>query len=448
MFSRRVPLLVPVSFLLIITTACAGFSSGHTSTSAGDGLKIQHVIIIFQENRTPDNLFHGLAGADIADSGINSQGQNIPLTPVSFKTTYDLDHSHLAFLSMYDGGKMDGADKVVCYPTPNCTVKNPQFQYVNRSESAPYFQLAEHYTFGDRMFQTNQGPSFPAHQFIISGTSAPTANSNLFAAENVWNQNGPPGGNSFDHSGCTAPSNDFVMLIDPAGYESSSHAPCFDHPTLPDLLDSARMDWRYYAIAGGWNSYWNGPAAIQHIRQGADWSKVIPQQTQVLMDIANGTLPAVSWVMPSGQASDHAGATDGSGPSWVSSIVNAVGDSQYWWNTAIFVTWDDWGGWYDHVAPPIYNSYEYGFRVPLLVISPYAKRGYVSHVTHDFGSILRFVEDNWNLPTLGYADSRADNLGDCFDLGQNPQPFERIYAPLDARHFIEDTSAPLDPDDD
>jgi phospholipase C len=238
------------------------------------------------------------------------------------------------------------------------------------------------------------------------------------------------------------------MLIDPAGHESSRQAPCLEHSTLPDLLDAKGMNWRYYAMAGAWNSYWNGPAAIRHLRQGPDWANVVPQQTQVLMDIANATLPAVSWVMPSGQASDHPGTTDGSGPSWVAAIVDAVGHSRYWRNTAIFVTWDDWGGWYDHVAPTIYNSYEYGFRVPLLVVSPYAKRGYVSHTTHDFGSILRFVEDNFDLPTLGYADSRADNLADCFDLSQNPLPFRHIAAPLNARHFIEDTSSPTDPDDD
>jgi phospholipase C len=91
-------------------------------------------------------------------------------------------------------------------------------------------------------------------------------------------------------------------------------------------------------------------------------------------------------------------------------VVNAIGMSQYWSNTTIFVTWDDWGGFYDHVPPLVYNSYEYGFRVPLLFISPYAKQGYVSHVAHDFGSILRFIEEKFGLPSLGYADSRADNL--------------------------------------
>jgi phospholipase C len=236
-------------------------------------------------------------------------------------------------------------------------------------------------------------------------------------------------------------------MIDPKGNETRTQYPCFEHPTLTDLLDARGIDWRYYTPSAG--SIWTGPNAIRHLRLGPDWKRnVILQQTQILTDIANGKLAAVSWVIPTGQASDHAGATDGSGPSWVASVVNAIGTGQYWSNTAILVTWDDWGGWYDHVAPPIINSYEYGFRVPLIVVSPYAKPAYVSHVTHDFGSILKFIESNFGLPSLGYADAPADNLSDCFDFDQTPLPFQHIAAPLDANHFLNDKRTPTDPDDD
>jgi phospholipase C len=165
--------------------------------------KIQHVVVIFQENRTPDNLFHGLPNADIANSGLSSLGETIPLTPVSLANGYDLGHGHAAFVSMFDSGKMDGADQIqVSCPQRDrsCAPPNPQFRYVNPSEVVPYLQLARQYTFGDRMFQTNQGPSFPAHQFIISGTSAPTTASNLFVAEN------PTGVSDAErNTGCTAP---------------------------------------------------------------------------------------------------------------------------------------------------------------------------------------------------------------------------------------------------
>jgi phospholipase C len=408
--------------------------------------KIQHVVVIFQENRTPDNLFHGLANADIANSGMNSHGQTVPLTPITLANNYDLGHAHSAFVKMYDNGKMDGADLVPvgCAKFATGCPPDPQFKYVNPSEVAPYFQMAQTYTFGDRMFQTNQGPSFPAHQYIISGTSAPTATSDLFAAENPTVPAMTPSGSS---TGCTAPQGEFVWLIDPMGVESSSQYPCFEHPALVDELDAKSITWKYYTPTPG--SIWTGPNAIQHLRMGPDWTKnVITPSTQILSDVTNGQLPQVSWVIPTGTASDHAAISDGSGPSWVASIVNAIGNSAYWSNTAIIITWDDWGGWYDHVAPKIANSYEYGFRVPLIVVSPYARPAYVSHVTHDFGSILKFTEEVFQVPSLGYADAAADDLADCFNLAQTPLTFQTITAPLNAAFFLNDKRPPEGPDND
>lgn len=404
---------------------------------------IQHVVIIFQENRTPDNLFQDPVlisrGADIANSGKNSFGQIIQLTQIDLGTSganpsnYDLGHTNSDFIRMYDGGKMDGADLTTCGPAAYCPPianANPQFKYVNPSDVQPYFALAEQYTFGDRMFQTNEGPSFPAHQFIISGTSAPSANSALFAAENP------------NQAGCASRLTTLVAMIDATGSETTAapQYPCFEHPTLTDLLDTKGLSWRYYAPSP--SSIWTAPNAIEHICQqqtnngvltcmGPIWtSNVIIPQSQVLTDIANGHLAQVSWIIPDGRQSDHAKANDGSGPAWVASIVNAIGGSAYWGNTAIIVTWDDWGGWYDHVAPKVINDgiswgsgYVYGFRVPLIVVSPYAKPAYISHVTHDFGSILKYIETTFTLPALGYADVAADDLSDCFNLTQTPLTF-------------------------
>jgi phospholipase C len=452
-------LLLAIGALFLGQNGCAGGNSsgngGSNSPSNGGSSspnKIQHVVVVFQENRTPDNLFHGLPNADIANSGVNSLGQTIPLQPISLANRYDLGHRHNDFLRMYDNGKMDGADKVSgCNPNQAGCPPNPQFQYVNPSDVAPYFQLAQQYTFGDRMFQTNQGPSFPAHQFIISGTSAPTATSTLFAAENT-NLG----------AGCTASPAAWVWMIDSSGAESSKMYPCFEHPTLTDLLDSAGKSWKYYTPSNV--GIWVGPNAIQHICapansvcSGPDWvNNVVLNNTQVLTDISSGQLPAVSWVIPTGQASDHPGNNNGTGPSWVASIVNAIGGSSYWSNTAVIITWDDWGGWYDHVPPPKViedrtswgSGYVYGFRVPLIIVSPYAKAGYVSHVTHDFGSILKFIEQIFSLPSLGYADAAADDLSDCFNFSQTPLQFHSIAAPLSAEHFLNDHTPPLDPDDD
>jgi phospholipase C len=458
-------LLGLAGFLLSINGCGGGNTPSVPRTAAGI---IQHIVVIVQENRTPDNLFQDpvliARGADIVQSGINSLGQTIPLAATSLVQDYDLDHSHLAFQEMYDGGKMDGADKIMVNcsgsPCPPGTVvpPNPQFQYVQPSEVAPYFQIAEQYTFGDRMFQTNEGPSFPAHQFIISGTSAPTATSNLFAAEN-----------GHLSGGCIAPPSAYVAQVGPTGQESNYPKiyPCFEHPTLTDELDAQGLSWRYYAPNA--TSIWTAPDAIQHMCQpqtqngqltctGSTWAKVVIPQTQVLTDIANHQLASVSWVIPSGQASDHALVNDGSGPSWVASIVNAIGTSSYWSNTAIIILWDDWGGWYDHVPPPqvLANcsqwgcGYVYGFRVPLIVVSPYAKQQYISHVNHDFGSLLKFIEVTFNLSSLGYADSDsvADDLSDCFDFSRGPSSFQPFTAKFDAAHFLNDKRVPLDPDDD
>jgi phospholipase C len=444
--------IIAVVFLklvgLAMSVALFGCQGGTRVESAPppSSEKIQHIVLIVQENRTPDNLFHAFPNADIAESGVDSTGQTIPLTSITLSTDYDLSHAHSAFLDMYDNGKMDGADKITMQcaaNATNCPHPFAQFHFVDRSEVQPYFEMAEQYTFADRMFQTNQGPSFPAHQFIIAGTSAPTVASGLFAAENVAF---PEKDNSNKTAGCAGPSGATVAMIDPMGSEATTQFPCFEHPTLIDSLDTHGIGWRYYAPSPG--SIWTGPNAIRHLRFGPDWQNVIIPQTTVLTDIATGQLPQLTWVIPDGRASDHALQNDGSGPSWVASIVNAIGSSSYWSNTAILITWDDWGGWYDHVAPKILNSYEYGFRVPLIVVSPYAKKGYVSHITHDFGSLLHFTEVTFRLPSLGYADSLADDLSDCFDFGQTPTSFQPFVAKFDASYFLLDTRLPTDPDDD
>ncbi len=426
---------------------------------------IQHVVIIFQENRSVDNLFHDpvliARGADIASSGVNSSGQTIQLSSIDLGTAganpvnFDLGHKHTAFVAMYDNGKMDGADLTGCAPAASCPA-NAQFHYVTQADVQPYFTLAEQYTFADRMFQSNEGPSFPAHQFIISGTSAPTATSPLFEADNPL---GSP-------AGCIGALTNTVVMVDATGSETNSppEFPCFEHPTLTDNLDAKGVTWRYYTPSAG--SIWTGPVAIKHMClpqtvsgalacTGTIWSNVIIPQSKVLTDIANGQLAQVTWVIPDGKSSDHALLNDGSGPSWVASVVNAIGNSAYWDNVAIIIAWDDWGGWFDHVAPKVINDgvswgsgYVYGFRVPLIVVSPYAKAAYISHVNHDFGSILKFIETTFDLPSLGYADVNADDLSDCFDLTHTPLTYSVVPAAVAAAHFLNDKRPATDPDDD
>ncbi|MFY9661497.1 MAG: alkaline phosphatase family protein [Terriglobales bacterium] len=470
-----------------VTASIAG-TSGSLTNSTTLGLttsgpiatgKINHVVIIVQENRSPDNLFHDpiliAAGADIASQGLTSSGAMVPITPVTLVTNYDLDHTHAAFLDVcgYDPAsnscQMNTADLNTCGPSQNCPAY-PEYQYVDNSTGViqPYFTMAETYTFGDHMFQTNEGPSFPAHQYLLSGTSRVSTTSTISVAEN-------PEGSGND-AGCLAPPGSTNNTLDisnpsPETTEGVVNFPlCFEHPTLTDVLDAASLSWKYYAPVPG--SIWTAPDAIEHMCQpysadgkyddtvcnGPDWTNAEPKvviegsNAQIINDINGGALASVNWVIPTGSASDHPGNSKDTGPSWVSAIVNAVGQSAYWADTAIIVVWDDWGGWYDHVAPTIRNSYETGLRVPLIVISPYAKAAYISHVTHDFGSILKFTEGAFGLgeidQTVGYADSQTDNLSDCFDFSQTPLPFTPIAAPLDANYFLHDKSPATAPDND
>jgi phospholipase C len=443
--------------------------------------KINHVVVIVQENRTPDNLFHDpkliSAGADIALQGMTSTGQMVALMPGALATKYDLDHTHEGFLNIcsYDPSTnsclMNTADLNGCVPSPEKCPLYPQYRYVDNSTGAvqPYFTMAETYTFGDRMFQTNQGGSFVAHQYLLSGTARISTTNPITQAENPdYSRTGVGIG-----AGCLANPGSTMRTLDllnpnPKTPEGLLNFPlCFDHPTLTDVLDADGLSWKYYASTEGY--IWTAPDAIKHMCQpagtvnnltcsGPDWTGTYPKVViegsgaQIITDISNQQLASVSWVTPNGAASDHPGTGVDTGPSWVSAIVNAVGQSPYWADTAIIVTWDDFGGWFDHVAPPVRNSMEVGLRVPLIVISPYAKAAYISHVPHDFGSILKFTEAAFGLGEIdqdvGYADSQSDDLADCFNFSQSPLVFTPIQAPLDANYFLNDKSPPTPPDND
>lgn len=370
------------------------------------GSPVDHIVIIMQENRTFDNLFHGFPGADSAQSGL-SNGVEIPLQPVSLSDSRDLDHSHLRWIQDVNHGAMDGFAQSQFSPS------TLPYSYVPESEIEPYWTMAREYVLGDRMFQSNTGPSYPSHQYLIAGQSAGVA-------EN------PSGG-----WGCDAGSSSLAPLIGPNGTEVlPGLPPCFDYQTVADLLDLKGVSWRYYAPDPD-DSFYELSAyqAIRHIRYGSDWqTNVIYPDTRVLTDIAHGELAQVTWIVPDLENSDHPGSGTVDGPDWVASIVNAIGQSQFWNSTAIFVTWDDWGGWYDHVLPPRIDEMGFGFRVPLLVVSPWAKHGYVSHEVHEASGFIRFIEYDFNLGSLGQRDENADYFADCFDLTQPSEPFVPIVA--------------------
>lgn len=379
---------------------------------------IQHIVIVIQENRTFNNLFEGYPGATWSDEGLKSNGQVQKLGVLNLQgySGWDICHALACYQQAYDHGKMDGFNliKKIGKGIP-ATIS---YNYVNHNDTTIYWNLARHYTLADDNFESSGSSSFPAHQYLIAGQSG--------------SQDDPPG----RPWGCDFPNKKYNF--------------CFNYETLGDLLDNAGITWRYYSPGtfGSPSTFsnWEAYDAIKHIRYGTDWNPthISMPETNFFSDVTSGHLQTVSWVVPTFVNSDHLGCGTYCihyGPNWVASVVDAIGNSSYWSNTAIFIVWDDWGGWYDPIPPPQIDSVGLGFRVPLIVVSPYAKAGHISKVQHDFGSILHFTEERFGLPTLGERDATADDLSDCFNYGQKPIVFKNIP------HGAYGTSDPLTPVD-
>jgi phospholipase C len=494
----------------------------------------QHIILVIQENRTPDNLFGGNPtfepGVDLQlAAGAQPWCLGACFNPSHQNESWRLQHKSGFCASSVTSGSCATAtcNGVKGTAVPSC----PQESYVSTTYDSgvvlPYFDIAQKYGFANYLFQTNQGPSQPAHDFLFGGTSAPTGDPtqqyfNYFAADNPGN-NGP-------NTGCEALAAQKIPLVTPDGtfgdatFPSAKLYPCFDHGTLSDLIEGAGKSWRYYTNDFG--DIWTAPNGISHIciapggQEGQpcanqDFTQnVTVSPKQILLDLGAGggqcnNLASMSWVIPNGTWSDHPGLSGNNkssssiegGPNWVANIINALGTSTctdtikgkavpYWQDTAIFVVWDDWGGFYDHV-PPFKVSvgtkgscttwgcgYTYGYRVPMLVVSAYTPAGYVSGDTrthgetfpyiHDFGSILAFVENNFGIGigsinpaknNYPFADAFAPDytaqplnvpLADFFSLtsARTFQQVETTDTSFDTSYFLDYKGPAIDPDND
>lgn len=389
---------------------------------------IRHLVILIQENRSFDNFFATYPGANGASHGRVHTGRRIPLRKIDLHFTGDFDHSYKQFVVAYDGGKMDGYDNEMWRHGDHAG--HLPYAYVDPDQIRPYWILAKRYVLADRFFQTQQSGSFTAHQDLIAGGTPVGRNASAidFPDGLPW--------------GCDAPAGTQVPVIDAhERYVQNSGQPaCFTYPTLGDLLEARHLSWKYYIEPDepGMSGYiWNGFDAIDAVRNTSRWTtNVISPETRIFDDVAAGRLPAVAWVVPKGINSDHAGGQGDYGPQWVASVIDAIGSSPLWSSTAIVVVWDDAGGWYDHVPPPKVSYDGLGLRVPGLIVSPYAKHGYVSHTLYEFGSILRFAEDNWNLGRLGTSDVRANSISDAFDFQRAPRPFEPVPSDKSRAFFL------------
>lgn len=398
-------------------------------------------MIVVQENRSFDDLFSGFPGADAPAVGY-AGNTRLSLRPTPLEDPGNIENNWRDAIDGWNYGKMNGFEHEHFYGGP----LDYAYAYVPRRETAPYWTMARRYTLADRMFPTEFGPSYTAHLSLIAANTdiRPTPIAEVDAPSNLpWGCDASPGARSF--------------TLDAQRVERfNGPFPCYrDFPTIADRLDSAGVSWKYYASPlsriGG--KVWSEFDSIRNVRYGADWKNVISPQTRILRDVPDAALADVSWVTPDWVDSDHTGSGYNRGPSWVASIVNAIGESPYWKTTTIVVLWDDWGGWYDNVPPPQRDFRGLGIRVPCIIISPYAKPGYVSHTQYEFGSILKFVEEVFNLPPIGptsrgFTDTRAASILDSFDFTQTPRGFSPIPAPYSASRFLRERPSYVPPDSD
>ena len=364
---------------------------------------IKHVVFLIKENRTFDNLFGTFPGTNGAATA-NDGGTIRPLTRgTDGRLPGDIPHCYTCALQSWDHGRMDGFDQ-------GGLSTRWAFTRLHHDQLPNYWHWARRFVLADNFFASAQGPSFPNHLYSIAAQSGG-------AVDN------PRRHGFFSNTfGCDAPSQQVVQVFDSEG-RTRYIRPCFDFETEGDLLNAAGIPWAYYAATEMQRGYiWSAYSAIRRYREHPKrWERHIFSVDDVVRDIQKGELPPVTWITPRFQLSDHPETSFCYGENWTTKVVNAIMRSDLWADTAIFLTWDDYGGFYDHVPPPQVDRFGFGFRVPLLVISPYARTGRIDHRLGEFSSVLRFIEDNWGLSQLTHRDRRARNLSYDFDFTREPR---------------------------
>jgi phospholipase C len=395
-------------------------------TPAGDIHTIQHVIVIMQENHSFDNYFGTYPGAN----GLPTDGHGNFIVsnydPVTGQQVYPyhsgLDagvggpHNNPAAISAIDGGKMDGFVRTErADPSYGGKLLDVMGYYDNR-DIPNYWTYAQNFVLQDAMFEGVSSWSQPSHLDLVSAWTAQCSN-------------------PYDPMSCV---NSIAGTFPP-----TQPAPFYAWTDLTYLMDKFQVTWKYYAALGNnavdgdeapVPAIWNPLPYFTDVSQDNQQSNVT-DSTQYFQDAAAGTLPNLSWVVPNTEHSEHPPSLISAGQTWVTSVVNAAMQGPEWNSTAIFLSWDDWGGFYDHVVPPIADANGYGLRVPGLVISPFARQGYIDHQTLSQDAYLKFVEDDFlggqrlDPATDGRPDSRPDVRENSPILGNLVNDFDFTQAP-------------------
>jgi phospholipase C len=384
--------------------------------------KIEHIVFLVKENRTFDHMFGSFPGADGATHGETCDGGIVPLERAADRAP-DADHGFAAGLVAINGGQMNCFDRIRDDLVPYVTYA--------REQIPNYWALAEHFTLADRFFSAVYGPTGVEHFWVIAaqsdrfvdvgrpgqfGTGAPRERC-LDRLERAY---------AFKKLTEEEEADAFRLEEIPAIIPLTTRYwterwPCSDVKILPDLLEERGISWKYYQ---GGSSHMRVMDGIRHVRFGPMYRKVVPNETFV-DDVRNGELPSVSWLIPPPGLNDHPNSGRASiceGENWTVEVLNALQRSPDWESTAVILTWDDFGGFYDHVAPPHIDLFGLGPRVPALVISPWARPGYIDSRTYEFSSVLRFIERVFGLPALTERDRRSSDMLGAFDFEQDPVP--------------------------
>jgi phospholipase C len=406
------------SLVLFCLPFFLSYAPAQNTSDPGDLSKIQHIVYIIKENRSFDSFYGTFPGANGTTTATISTGQTITMGHLPDQMPNDITgHGWFDAITGMDGGKMDRFDLVTGGSVNGDYLG---FQQLHQTDIPNYWKYAQTYVLADNMFSSLQGASFPNHLYTIAAQSGGVWNNTLQinGKGQIW--------------GCDANPNAQVPALD-LNLVVTKPFPCFDFQTLADLLDGAGLSWKYYAPQAGSAGYvFSTYDAINHIRNTSLWAEHVVPDTQFAIDAAAGNLPNVAWVVTTGKSSygssgggstsvdnnEHPPGSICSGENWSVTQVNAVMTGTDWPSSAIFITYDDFGGFYDHVPPPMLDIYGLGPRVPLLIISPYAKTGYISHTQYELSSVLKFAEEVFGLPSLGQRDVIANDTTDSFDFTQ------------------------------
>ncbi|HEX5937245.1 MAG TPA: alkaline phosphatase family protein [Actinomycetota bacterium] len=377
---------------------------------------IKRVIYVMQENRSFDHVLGAVPGVDGATTG-NRLGEEVPLVRCPQWLPGDLPHNYRAAHDSINGGRMDNF-VLPDFEDPELAAVADAYAYsqLHRDDVPNYWHWAERYVVCDRFFASVPGPSFPNHLFFVAGDAGGIYDNPEKAGSVPF-----PGGGRWKSWGCDAREEAFVNVLGHDG-RISTMRPCLEQGTVGDQLEDAGIPWAYYSAQPYQSGYiWNAYAAFPSIRTTDVWTQRIRPTDQLLEHIRENALPAVTWVTPVYPLSDHPAWSSSHAHNWLTDLVNAVMESEMWEHTAIFITWDEWGGFYDHVVPPKPDAIGMGIRVPMVVISPFAKEGYIDSEVGEFSSPLKFIQSNWGLEHHTARIVGTHDFAHVFDFERGPR---------------------------